>query len=93
MKDFSARVFRFHSCHEAALQALYCLKARAEYELLPNSMQVMAWWWVVEVVGNVYTSQVSSALVRLSQTVKPTSLDLDMDKYSSYMDDGKEQLP
>ena len=33
--------FRFHSCHEAALQALYCLKARAEYELLPVSMQVM----------------------------------------------------
>lgn len=32
---------RFHSCHEAALQALYCLKARAEYELLPVSMQVM----------------------------------------------------
>ena len=31
---------RFHSCHEAALQALYCLKARAEYELLPGAMQV-----------------------------------------------------
>ena len=31
---------RFHSCHDAALQALYCLKARAEYELLPGSMQV-----------------------------------------------------
>ena len=26
--------------YEAALQALYCLKARAEYELLPGAMQV-----------------------------------------------------
>ena len=31
---------RFHSCQEAAMQALYALKARAEYELLTVSMQV-----------------------------------------------------
>ena len=33
------------------------------------------------------------ALVRLSQNVKPTSLDLDMDKYSTYTDNGKETVP
>ncbi|CAI8034542.1 hypothetical protein GBAR_LOCUS19438 [Geodia barretti] len=69
------RMCLFHSCHEAALQALYCLKARAEYELLPGSMQV------------------SGALIRLSQNVKPTPLDLDMDKYSTYTDNGKLQDP
>ena len=30
------------------------------------------------------------ALVRLSQHVKPTNLDLDMGKYSSYTDNGRE---
>jgi hypothetical protein len=69
------RMCLFHSCHDAALQALYCLKARAEYELLPGSMQV------------------SGALVRLSQNVKPTPLDLDMDKYCTYTDNGKLQDP
>jgi hypothetical protein len=64
------RMCLFHSCHEAALQALHCLKVRAEYELLPGSMQV------------------SSALVRLSQSVKPTRLDLNIQKYSSYTDNG-----
>ena len=34
-------------------------------------------------------SQVSGALIRLSQNVKPTPLDLDMDKYSTYTDNGK----
>lgn len=38
--------FRFHSCHEAAMQALYALKARAEYELLTVSMQVSIALWM-----------------------------------------------
>ena len=85
---------RFTSSHYKAKQALHALKLRAEYELFPASLQVMA-----SVAANqsptvlrVFASfpQVALALKRIAEEISPLYLPLDPEIHKKYSRKGAE---